>query len=94
MTDRLEAFVRGVAFREPNLPVGDVVKILESAIEGGELHLRTNPDNRDRALLKIAALSVAFWREVRNVVDGKFELDHRDEAILDAVLEHLTGGGT
>ncbi len=90
--NRLEAFVRGVGFRDPDLPVGDVVSILRTALYRGGV-VFASEDEMNRVLVKLAALSVAFWREAGEVLSGNFELDFRDEAILDAVVEYLSGLG-
>ena len=93
---RLEAFVRGVAFQETDLTVDVLVGIIRSLITRTDASC---PDRtrvwsevkiEDRVLVKLAALSLAFFREVRDVFAGNFELDFRDEAILDAVVEHLS----
>ena len=82
-SDRLTTFVRAVAFNDPDLPVREVARILWIALPTEEVD--------DRALVRISTLAVAFWRELRAVVEGKFELEPRDEAILEAVREHLAG---
>jgi hypothetical protein len=89
--NRLEAFVRGVGFRERDLPVEQIVKILRTALYRGGIF--TSEEQLDRALVRLAALSVAFWREAGEVLAGNFELDFRDEAILDAVVEYLSSLG-
>lgn len=88
--NRLEAFVRGVGFRDPDLPVEYVVQILRGAIYGRGVVWRSD-EEANRALVKLAALAVAFWREAGEVLAGNFELDLRDEAVLDAVVAHLEG---
>lgn len=85
---RLEAFVRAVAFREPDLPVDVVVDVLRGILSGGVVF--RDDAHANRVLVKLAALAVAFWSECRDVLAGNFELDHRDEAVLDAVVEHLS----
>lgn len=86
---RIEAFVRGVAFREPDLPVEKIAVVIRAALDRGVVF--ASQGSADRALVKLSALAVAFWREVGEVLAGNFELDFRDEAILDAVVKHLSG---
>lgn len=42
----------------------------------------------ERRLLKLAALTVAYFRNVRRAVNGDLDLDFREEEILKAVEEH------
>lgn len=93
-SDSLEAFVRGMAFRDRNFPVDEVVKLIRCVYRGADLVRSRRPtdEERNRMVAKIAALGVAFYREVQDVLDGKFELDFRDQAILDAVVDHLSRG--
>lgn len=90
MQNRIEAFVRGVGFRDPDLPVEKITEVLRSAMYGRGTVFRSD-EEANRALVKLAALAVAFWREAGEVLSGRFELDFRDEAILDAVVAHLSG---
>jgi hypothetical protein len=87
----IEAFVRGVAFADRDLPVEKVVAVLDHAVRGRRA-IWPNAVAANRAFVKIAALAVAFWREVGEILDGRFELDDREEAILDAVVASLTEG--
>lgn len=87
---RLQVFVQGVAFRETASTVDALVGILRTVIGRDRGLAWSAVSIEDRALVKLAALAVAFWKESRNVVDGNFELDFRDEAILEAVLEYLS----
>lgn len=90
---RLEAFVRGVAFRETDAIVVVLVGVVRTVLRAADVPSRWS-DQRvaDRVLVKIAALALAFLLEVRDVLDEKFELDFREEAVLDAVLAHLGRG--
>lgn len=87
---RLEAFVRGVAFRETNEAIDVLVGLVRTVLRAADIGRWSDLKVADRALVKVAALSLAFYREVRNVLDEKFELDFREEAVLDAVVEHLS----
>jgi hypothetical protein len=92
MSGRFEAFLLGASFRAPGVNVprlsNDVLSILNAA-------KTANSDWSildDRALVKLAVLSIAFYREVDSIVRGEFRLDDRDERILEAVVEHLRKG--
>lgn len=89
--DKLEAFVRATSFRAPGVDPGRVAGILQLALvslgTAGSNFISEGDD--DRAFVKAAALGIAFYQELAAIVRGEFELDFREEAILDAVLDHL-----
>lgn len=82
--DRLVVFLRAVGFRVPEVPAEE---LLSTAL--GALAAPLPAD--DRALLRMASLTASYVRALREARAGNVELDHREEAILDAALEYLTG---
>jgi hypothetical protein len=87
-TDKLEAFVRATSFRAPGVDPRQVTGVLSLALVArGAGELAESEDGR--VLVKLAALGIAFVQELDSIVRGDFELDHREEAILDAVVEYL-----
>lgn len=81
--ERLELFVRAAKFgREIDITgLCDLVEEL-LAVDGGL------PDD-DKQLLRLAMTAVAFDRELISVVCEPTELDFREAAILEAVVEYV-----
>jgi hypothetical protein len=85
-TDRLERIFRAARFRGArDVRTARGVEMITNAVLDAGVEL---PED-DRGLLKLAAVAVAFYREVAEICRGDYELDFREEAILDAVLEHV-----
>jgi hypothetical protein len=86
--DRLLAFIRATSFRAPDVDPEHVAGVVQLALAA-----RTDREfvdaADDRVLVKLAALGIAFYQELGTIVRGEFELDHREEAILEAVIAHL-----
>lgn len=92
--DRLEAFVRATSFRAPGVQPDRVVGVLQLALASlGTAGSNFIAEGDDRAFVKAAALGLAFYQELAALVRGEFELDFREEAILEAVLDHLKRAG-
>lgn len=92
--DRLEAFVRATSFRAPGVDPARVVELLRAALGAlGTAGANFAAEGDDRGLVKAAALGLAFYQELWQIARGEFSLDFREEAILDAVVEHLKKGG-
>ena len=82
--DRLETFFRALAFQLPGVSEAAQHAVLRGALPD-PLSLPTD----DRLLLRLASLTSAYFREVRGALNGRVELDVREEAILEAALEYL-----
>jgi len=82
---RFEAFLRACNWRgDLGSDVLHAADLVCAALTlAGEFGL---PDE-DRKLLKLAAATVAYFREVKKIALGEVELDFREEEILKAVLE-------
>lgn len=80
--ERTLTFLRAVGFHVPEVTAETLLILLRLAA------VEPLPGD-NRALLRMASLTAAFVRGVRDVRAGSVELDVREEAILDAALEHL-----
>lgn len=78
--ERLELFVRAARFGR-DVDVGRACDLVELLV--GEL-----PDS-DRALLRLAVSVVALKREAIRLAGLEDDLDFREQAILDAVVEYV-----
>lgn len=81
--ERMNIFLKACSFQLPDVPTEEMFSIFRNAIGEGDL-----PAD-DRALLRMASLTVSYIRTLRETKVGKVELDHREEAILEAALEYL-----
>jgi len=92
--DKLEAFVRATSFRAPGVDPGKVAGVLQLALVSlGTAGSNLISEGDDRAFVKLAALGLAFYQELSSIARGEFELDHREEAILDAVVDYMKKQG-
>jgi hypothetical protein len=88
--DRLEAFVRAMQFRAPDVDPARTLKVLSAVLDGVVEETGVVEDEVDtRTFVKVVALTIAFYEEVRVAMNGEVELDDREEAILDAVVAYL-----
>jgi hypothetical protein len=86
---RLAEFLRACGLEEDQR-IGnshDAVALVFSALR---IYGRDVP-GEDRALLKAAALTLAYFRNLRDVADGCVELEEEEREILRAVLTRVGG---
>lgn len=89
--DRLLAFVTAMRFRAPDLEPARVLKVIAAVLDGVVEETGLVEDEVEaRTFVRVVALSIAFYEEVRVALTGEVELDVREEAILDAVVAYLS----
>lgn len=83
---RVDEALRAIAFRIPR-GVGeiDVLEVLRVVFRK---FLGSDVDVDRKTAMKFVSLTIAYLEQARRVFAGEFELDEREEAVLEAVLAH------
>lgn len=90
--DRTSMLVRAIRLRSPEIDPDRILRVLAAVLDGVTAETVVEPCD-DRTFVRVVALTLAFYEEVREAMNGEVELNAEEESMLESILAYLRRDG-